>query len=389
MAGVTISSPPAGIYVHIPFCIRKCRYCDFYSVTDISLKAAFMEALFREIACTTCSFPVDTLYIGGGTPSILAPDDVGRIIHRISGQFNLAPSAEITLEINPGTVTRVSLKAYRENGVNRLNIGVQSFRDDWLAWLGRLHSAEAAVNAFRWARDAGFERIGLDLIYGIPGQSRQAWIADLHQAVSLNPEHLSCYMLTCEPGTPLDGMRCSGEFEPMADDDVGNLFETTVTELSKSGYPLYEISNFARLDGHDTAINRSRHNQKYWTGSPYLGFGPAAHSYIDPVRYRNHRDIATYIADLMGGRLPIVEKEILDTEQRLTEIIFLGLRTIEGISIPRFEAASGRSFRAMFQDILADPELAERIVWTSERCALTLQGMAVMDAIAGLFIDRV
>lgn len=229
----------------------------------------------------------------------------------------------------------------------------------------------------------------MDLIYGIPGQNRPAWIADLHQAVSLNPEHISCYMLTCEPGTPLDRMRCAGEFEPMADDDVCGLFETTVTELLTRGYPLYEVSNFARLDGQDADINRSRHNQKYWTGAPYLGFGPAAHSYIDPVRYRNHRDISAYLTDLIGGRLPIAEKEILDTGQRLTEIIFLGLRTVEGISIPRFEAASGRSFFNMFQDILNDPELAEHIVRTSERCALTLQGMAIMDGIAGLFIDRI
>jgi len=383
------SAPAAGIYVHIPFCIRKCRYCDFYSVTDLSLKGAFMDALCREIAGTTCSFPVDTLYIGGGTPSILAPDDIGRIIDHIAGRFSIDPSAEITMEVNPGTVSCDSLKAYRKKGVNRLNIGIQSFRDDWLKWLGRIHSAKAAINTFRWARETGFDRIGVDLIYGIPGQNRPAWIADLHQAVSLNPEHISCYMLTCEPGTPLDRMRCAGEFEPMAEDDVCDLFETTVTELSKCGYPLYEISNFARLDVTDTAINRSSHNQKYWTGAPYLGFGPAAHSYIDPVRYRNHRDIAVYLTDLMDGRLPIAEKEILDTGQRLTEIIFLGLRTVEGISIPRFEAASGRSFFNTFRNILNDPELAEHIVRTSERCALTLQGMAVMDGIAGLFIDRI
>lgn len=385
---MTDSVPAAGIYVHIPFCIRKCRYCDFYSVTDISLKADFMETLCREIAGTTETFPVDSLYIGGGTPSILEPGDIGRILDCISGRFRLDSSAEITLEINPGTVSPGSLIAYRKNDVNRLNIGVQSFRENWLKWLGRLHSAEAATNAFQWARDAGFDSIGLDLIYGIPGQNQPAWIDDLHRAISLNPEHLSCYMLTCESGTPLDSMRHTGEFVPMADADVGALFETTVMELSQCGYPLYEISNFARVDGHDIAINRSRHNQKYWIGAPYLGFGPAAHSYINPVRYRNHRNILAYLTDVQHGRSPIDEKEILDTEQRLMETIFLGLRTGEGISIPRFEAASGRSFFTMFQDILTDPELAEYIIWTPEHCALTLRGMMVMDAIAGLFIDR-
>jgi oxygen-independent coproporphyrinogen-3 oxidase len=389
MACLTQSSPVAGIYVHIPFCIRKCRYCDFYSITDISLKDAFVEALCREIAATPSQMHFDSLYIGGGTPSMLAPSDIGRIIDRISAQFSLDASAEITLEVNPGTVTADSLKAYRERGVNRLNIGIQSFQDGFLKWLGRLHSADAATDAVWWARAAGFDRIGMDLMYGIPGQSQKAWISDLHRAISLNPEHISCYMLTCEPGTPLDRMRRLREFEPMADGDVCDLFETTVSELSEHGYPLYEISNFARKDHNTPDINRSRHNQKYWTNAPYLGFGTAAHSYLNPVRYRNHRDITAYMADVNSGRLPVAEKEVLSTEQQLMEIIFLGLRTVEGISIERFEEKSATPFTSLFQDILTDPELSERFSLTPERCALALQGMTVLDAMAGLFVDRI
>jgi len=380
--------PPAGIYVHIPFCIQKCLYCDFYSITDLSLQEAFLEALFREIAATTSLLSFDSLYIGGGTPSILPAHQIGRIIERISGQFDLDASAEITLEVNPGTVSFKSLKAYRERGANRLNIGVQSFQDSALKWLGRMHSADAAKEAVSLARKAGFDQIGMDLIYGLPGQSRQAWLADLRQALSFSPEHLSCYMLSCEPETPLDRMRRCREFNVMPDADIRDLFMTTVAELDGQGYPLYEISNFARKnDSKD--VNRSRHNRKYWMDAPYLGFGPAAHSYLSPVRYCNHRDLAAYMADLSCGRLPVAEKEMLSREQQLMETVFLGLRTVEGISIRRFEEKSGRPFRILFQDILEDPELEELITLTSEHCSLTLQGMMVLDSIAGMFVDRI
>ncbi|MBI5593787.1 MAG: radical SAM family heme chaperone HemW [Deltaproteobacteria bacterium] len=380
--------PPAGIYIHIPFCARKCLYCDFYSITNLSRRNTFLDALFLEITATKSLLSFDSLYIGGGTPSILPADQIGRIIDRISGQFNLDGSAEITLEVNPGTVTLESLKAYRKSGVTRLNIGVQSFQDSRLGWLGRMHSADAAKDAILWARAAGFDQIGMDLIYGLPGQSRKAWLADLHQAISFDPEHLSCYMLTCEPETPLDRMRQRQEFKAMTDEDVCGLFETTVTELSRHGYPLYEISNFARKDNSPDA-NRSRHNQKYWTDASYLGFGPAAHSYLSPVRYRNHRDISAYISDLNSRTFPIAEKETLSREQQLMETVFLGLRTLEGISIRRFEEKSDRPFNIVFQDLLTDPELKELITLTPEHCSLTLQGMMVLDAIAGMFVDRI
>jgi oxygen-independent coproporphyrinogen III oxidase len=381
--------PPAGIYIHIPFCARKCLYCDFYSVTDLSLQDAFIKAIEREIAATKSRLPFDSLYIGGGTPSILTARQIGRIIEGIYRQFNLEESAEITLEVNPGTVTRESLKAFRESGVTRLNIGIQSFQDNFLRWLGRLHSALEAKEAIRWARAAGFDQIGMDLIYGIPGQSRQTWIADLYQAISLDPEHLSCYMLTCEPDTPLDQMRQSREFKAMPDEEVCGLFAATVAELAENGYPLYEISNFARKDSDHADINRSRHNQKYWTGTAYLGFGPAAHSFLCPDRYRNHRDIGTYLADIESGRLPVAETETLTLEQQLMEIVFLGLRTVEGISIRRFEERSGRPFNVLFQEILTDPELKAFFSLTPERCALTFQGMIFLDSIAAMFVDRI
>ena len=196
-------------------------------------------------------------------------------------------------------------------------------------------------------------------------------------------------MLTCEPETPLDRMRRRKEYDAMAEDDICGLFETTVSELTENGYPLYEISNFARKDSDRPDINRSRHNQKYWTGAAYLGFGPAAHSYLCPVRSRNHRDIGMYLEDLQQGRLPVAETEDLNPQQQLMEIVFLGLRTQEGISIQRFEACAGRSFEALFQDLLTDPELGAFFSITPERCALTIPGMLVLDSISAMFVDRI
>ena len=384
-----LTNPPAGIYIHIPFCAKKCLYCDFYSITDLSLRDDFLDALDREITATQSLLPFDSLYIGGGTPSILPAHQIGRIIERIYRQFNLDVSAEITLEVNPGTVTLESLKAYRQSGVTRLNIGVQSFQDSMLQWLGRMHSALEAKAAIRWARAAGFDQIGMDLIYGIPGQNRQTWIADLHQAISFAPEHLSCYMLTCEPETPLERMKRRQEYEAMADADVCDLFEATVSELAEKGYLLYEISNFARNDCNLPDINRSRHNQKYWTGAAYIGFGPAAHSYLCPVRYRNHRSIETYITDIKRGMLPVAEKETLNLQQQLMEIVFLGLRTQEGIYIERFDEKSEKPFQTLFQDLLTDPELKAFFRLTLKRCALTFQGMIYLDSIAAMFVDRI
>ncbi len=196
-------------------------------------------------------------------------------------------------------------------------------------------------------------------------------------------------MLTCEPETPLDRMRRRQEYKTMADKDVCDLFETTVLELAENGYPLYEISNFARNDSKRPGINRSRHNQKYWSGAAYIGFGPAAHSYLCPVRYRNHRSIETYLADIKSGTLPIAEKETLNFEQQLMEIAFLGLRTQEGISIERFDEKSDRPFQSLFQDLLSDPELKAFFRLTPKRCALTFRGMIFLDAIAAMFVDRI
>ena len=260
----TNADPPAGLYIHIPFCRRKCPYCDFYSVTGTERAADFLTALESEMRLyADRPLVFDTLYIGGGTPSVLSVEDIRRILRAAGNAFQILPDSEITLEVNPGTVTVEKLHRLRLAGINRISIGVQSFQQDNLEFLGRIHSSTEASASIRAARQAGFERIGLDLIYGLPDQSRAAWRADLEQALQFAPQHLSCYALTYEPGTPLSADRAAGRFQAAADETVAALFRETAAFLQDRGYEHYEISNVAR--GSDS---RSRHNCKYWNFAP-------------------------------------------------------------------------------------------------------------------------
>ncbi|NNK84047.1 MAG: radical SAM family heme chaperone HemW, partial [Desulfobacterales bacterium] len=258
-----------GIYIHIPFCMSKCPYCDFYSITDTSLKQRFISALIREMNLTyNVPFNCDTLYIGGGTPSVLEPKIITQIIDTAFSLYKLSPDSEVTLEINPGTVSLEKLIEYKSAGVNRISLGVQSFENNNLNFLGRIHTVEDAALAIQWVKEADFKNIGIDLIYGIPGQTRQSWLSDLAKAVSYEPQHLSCYMLTYEPGTTMKEALRKGSFKAMSEKMLGDLFKTTIKFLADKGYIQYEISNFA----HEKKL-RSRHNQKYWLFSPYIGLG--------------------------------------------------------------------------------------------------------------------
>ncbi len=376
----------AGIYVHIPFCIKKCPYCDFYSITDQSLEHLFIEALIKEMQIIS-RHPLffDSLYLGGGTPSVLKPANIGKIIENAYRLFNILTASEVTIEVNPGTITPEKLKGYRDIGINRLNIGVQSFQDANLDFLGRIHSSNDAKKTIKWARKAGFDNIGIDLIYGIPGQTKKAWISDLQKAVEFEPEHLSCYMLTYEKGTPLDRDRQQGKFKPVADFLTGKLFETTMEYLTNCGYVQYEISNFAK-DVH----RKSRHNLKYWSVTPYLGFGPSAHSFIEFQRYRNCRNVKKYINHIKEGRLPVEEKEILNREQRMMEMIYLGLRKTDGININAIDEQLGINFCQIFAEKIKQLEKDGYIlhIQPKNRCALSRKGMLFLDSIASMFISE-
>ncbi|MBW2568907.1 MAG: radical SAM family heme chaperone HemW [Deltaproteobacteria bacterium] len=377
----------AGLYLHIPFCINKCPYCDFYSITDLSLKQAFIEALMCEMRMLcNVSFLFDTMYIGGGTPSVLTIEDLAKIIEAACRFFKISADVEITMELNPGTVDREHFAGFKSAGVNRINIGVQSFQDVNLDFLGRIHSGKEAELAIRWARQSGFNNIGLDLIYGIPGQTVRSWLLDLKRAVEFEPEHISCYMLTYESGTPMDINRQKGMFCPAPDSHVCDMFETTIDFLSSSGYIQYEISNFARSGSGGFKSFNSRHNQKYWSFVPYIGLGPSAHSFIEPERYWNCRNVNKYIKELTAGRLPIEGKEVLSREQQMIEAISLGLRMTDGIKTDVFDKKFDVSFNKMFAKTITYLGKDGLIRLTENRCSLTRKGMLFADSITSMLI---
>ena len=382
----------AGLYVHIPFCVKKCPYCDFYSITDRSLCPAFMDALVSEMRMTRGgNLTFDTLYMGGGTPSVLDAKTIGKIIETACQSYEILPHAEITLEVNPGTVSLKQFEGYRCAGVNRINIGVQSFDSVNLQFLGRIHSVRDAHAAVTWAQKAGFENMGLDLIYGIPNQTKKSWLMDLKLAVEIEPRHLSCYILSFEPGTPLYRDLQEDRLKPLAESQVCELFETTLEFLSDHGYIQYEISNFARESMNSPGLkaaelNRSRHNMKYWKFVPYIGLGPSAHSFLEPKRYWNFADVEKYIQDLDAEKLPFGGEERLSMEQLMIEAIYLGLRQTKGILIDVFDKKFGVTFKTMFKDTIDVLESKGLIELSQNRCALTSKGMLYLDTVVSLFI---
>lgn len=382
------SNHHGGVYFHIPFCIKKCRYCDFYSTTDLSLMELFVKSLMCEInlARDTC-FLADTIYLGGGTPSVLDVEDIEKIIKATYSVFNFLPDTEITIEVNPATVNSKQLKHYIKSGINRLNIGVQSFVDANLVFLGRIHSGSDAIYTIKESRKAGFNNIGLDLIYGIPGQSTKSWISDLEKAVQFEPDHLSCYMMTYEPGTPMEIDRQKKRFSPLSESLVSEMFKITIDFLESEGFVQYEISNFAREQSGKIALKMSRHNIKYWSFVPYMGFGPGAHSFIEQVRYWNHRSLKKYIRDLDMNRFPVEEKEILNKKQQITEAVYLGLRQTAGICIDDFNEKFGVEFRSIFEKVityLKNNRLAEI---NKNWFALTQNGMLYLNSIVLMFMN--
>lgn len=389
---LTSSPQPAGLYIHIPFCLRKCPYCDFYSITDLSLQPAFLAALASEMNMTRELDKVfDTLYIGGGTPSVLNIKIIDNIIKTAHQCFNILSDAEITIEVNPGTVTIEQLKGYRQAGVNRINMGVQSFNSANLNFIERIHSVREAQMAIRWAQKAGYENIGLDLIYGIPDQTTSSWLKDLHSAVEFHPQHLSCYILSFEPGTPMHKDLKNRVFNPLPEHLVCELFETTRSFLNANGYVQYETSNFAREVIDESGIksaqsNISRHNLKHWNFSPYIGLGPSAHSFIEPQRFWNHSNVKKYIQELSAGRLPRAGKESLSREQLMTEAVYLGLRQTKGIVVEAFDKKFGVNFKAMFTGVITDLEEKGLVKMSQNHCALTSKGMLFQDSIAAMFI---
>ncbi|MBU0994086.1 MAG: radical SAM family heme chaperone HemW [Proteobacteria bacterium] len=381
----------AGLYIHIPFCRKKCRYCDFYSIENTSLEKPFTDALKREMAFyAEKELVFDSLYLGGGTPSLISVDHLLSILEHATTCFHFLENREVTIEVNPGTVSLEKLVSYYKAGITRLNVGIQSFQDANLKLLGRIHTAEEGRTVIERARHAGYKNIGMDLIIGLPGQGRGALEADLIKTVSLHPEHISCYMLSYEAGTPFYRMREKGEVRALGDEQVGELYEILVEFLTQNGYEHYEISNFARIDSYSKGISyRSKHNYKYWSGAPYIGLGPSAHSFLPPVRFWNVTDIEAYISVLKEGRRPVEEEENLTPDQEMTEAIYLGLRTSDGIRLNPFRQKFGADFIRICRDVLSSLEKDGYLVVKKERLFLTRKGFLVSDAIVVKLMEEV
>jgi len=372
-----------GIYIHVPFCVKKCAYCDFYSITALEKIPAFVDALIHEMHLTAdFQFYADTLYFGGGTPSILSPEQIRRLIDTAAHRFQLSPSSEITIEANPGTVTAEKLAGFRQAAVNRINIGVQSFSDSALGFLSRIHTADDAIDAVSLARSAGLDNIGLDLIYGLPGQTERMWQADLQTALRLSPQHLSCYMLTYEPGTPMENNLRNGRFQALPEKNVGQLYDFTVQYLEDNGFYQYEVSNFSTSNQ-----TRSRHNQKYWIHAPYVGLGPSAHSLIDKRRSWNVRSLEAYLDKTGLGQLPIEDIEELSCRQLIIETLYLRLRCVDGLSILDFEKRFNIDFNRLFGSIVVAYESDGDLEIINNQCRLTHKGMLFADNISSRFID--
>jgi oxygen-independent coproporphyrinogen-3 oxidase len=328
-----MSSP--GLYVHVPFCRSKCPYCAFYSIASASLIPRWLNAFGKETGHYEGHFDeFDSLYLGGGTPTFLEIRDLAGMVEQIFTHFDFDLDTEITIEANPCDLTREKIKSLRDLGFNRISLGVQSFEDDELSFLGRRHTAKQSKTAFMDLRSFGFENIGMDLIYGFEGQTLKGWIKTLIQAVEFNPEHLSCYQFTIEKKTPFGRLNEKGMLTPPGEEKERIFFLATSNFLKDHGYIHYEISNFAR---NDSLV--SRHNSKYWHHVPYLGLGPSAHSFQNSTRRWNIRSVKKYCEMLEEGNAPIDGYENLTKEQLRLEKVSLGLRTSQGLDLKKIPGA--------------------------------------------------
>ncbi|MFZ3105590.1 MAG: radical SAM family heme chaperone HemW [Smithella sp.] len=368
----------AGLYIHIPFCLSKCGYCSFYSIKSIHLIPEYIAALKKEIKYYRNVFSsFDTIYIGGGTPSLLSVQQIDDILTTVNKYYKIDRRAEITIEVNPGDVSLEYLQALRKSGINRLNIGVQSFDDKILQLLGRRHSAREAIAAIEAARATGFDNLGIDLIYGVHGLSIKSWKNTLQKAVSFKPEHISCYQLSLDDETSLFKKYSLNEWHFPDENTELKLFLTTADELENAGYIHYEVSNFARLDKF-----KSRHNHKYWQHTSYLGLGPAAHSFLNNKRWWNTSAVKTYLNKIAQGKMPVEDMETLSTEQLQLEALFLGLRTKAGIDLKHYKTKYGADLlkdKKTIIDALIENKLVEL---KNGFLRPTRAGMAIADSLA-------
>ena len=379
---------PAGLYIHIPFCLKKCGYCDFLSFggSEEALRERYARALVRELSLNKERRSVDTIFIGGGTPSLLRADHIAEILKAARAAFRVQEDAEITIEANPKTLDQDKLRAYRKAGINRLSIGAQSMDGQLLAFMGRAHSPEDFLRNYRSARDAGFENINVDLMFGIPGQTRKAWRSSLSQIIGLAPEHISFYSLQLEEGTEFARMYRQGEMDLPPEEEDRAMYHEGIGMLKEAGYIHYEISNCAR------AGCECRHNLKYWSFDEYLAAGLGAHSFrYKQGRARNLSQLEAYLKAAEEGRLPVDEDAYeRETEKDyMGEYVFTALRKMEGVSFSDFRATFGKDFFQVYsgsRKALMDYKARGLVELDETGFSLTARGIDISNEIMAEFV---
>ena len=393
---------PVSLYLHFPFCERKCRYCDFLSgpacaeeredyiellCREIRMRASEVtapkvsdpESRAPEVTDPEATAPVDTIFIGGGTPSLMTPEQADRLMEAIFSAFHVMDNAEISMEVNPGTADLTKLRTYRSAGINRLSIGVQSFDDADLKLLGRIHTSDQARRIFHMAREAGFSNINLDLMSALPGQNIETWSKTLREAVALQPEHLSAYSLIIEEGTPFAKMFSQKELPALpSEEEDREIYHFTKKFLAENGYRRYEISNYAR-EGYEC-----RHNCGYWTGHEYLGLGLGASSDLGGMRFKNPDQMSLYrkLIEERNAAALRCEKQEMTKEDRMEEFMYLGLRMTDGVSESEFEERFGTRIEDQYGEVLRrhiSQNLIRRLPGDSARLELTEYGLDVAN----------
>jgi oxygen-independent coproporphyrinogen-3 oxidase len=386
-----------GLYLHVPFCSAICNYCNFNrGLFDAGLKTRYVEALITEIERAgrvgTAGAEeqerqpgdgregADTIYFGGGTPSLLEPDEIGRLIVACRDAFAITPDAEVTIEANPESVDQRRLAAYRETGVNRLSFGVQSFREPELRRLSRLHTVDRATAAVAEARAAGFDNLSLDLMMWLPGQQLSDWLESVERAIGLGPDHLSLYLLEVYPNAPLKEEMARANWSQAPDEDAAAMYLTAMDRLETVGYRQYEISNVARFG------RCSRHNLKYWQDGEWLGFGCGAHSTRRAVRWKNVSSTEEYVERLARGASPAVEHHQRSRDERLGEVLFMGLRLTDGVSLDAIRAAYGVDVWDRYGDQLEPFLQSGMLRRAGGRLSLSRQGMLLAHEVMAIFV---
>lgn len=366
-----------GLYIHIPICVSKCRYCDFYKLTpnewdNIEL---FLQCLEIELKRLPKGFAPETVFIGGGTPTALEPNELERLFGSLSAWIDLSKVVEFSSEANPGTLTPEKLAIMKAGGVNRVSIGVQSFNDKALRLLGRIHKGDEAIAGFRMLREAGFDNVNIDLIQSIPGMAPEDILDDARRVVALEPEHISYYNLIYEPGTPMTHDRDSGRIVPPGDDEEADNYFAVKTLLENAGYGHYEISNFCKPG------RECQHNVLYWKGGEYFGCGPSAHSHWKAARFGNIPDLSGYCERLLKKANPFDELERLSTEDKARETLVMGLRLLKGVDVVDFERQTRVSIEALCGGVLKELEDEQLLQRAEGRVALVEEALFISNSI--------